>query len=74
MILGAFNDLDYMWMSTEKGFQALQIILKKTPEEMIEYLLTDEKLVDRPFGTIKTRELFESYIADRKSELLREIV
>ena len=68
IILGVFNDLDYMWMATKKGFPALMKILNKSPLELIEYLETDEKMKLRPFSTKTTRKLYEEYLMDRKKE------
>lgn len=69
IFLGVFNDLDFTWMATPKGFPALMKILNKSAEEMIKYLETDEKLIKRPFSTKTTKQLFESYLKDRRSEL-----
>ncbi len=61
-ILGAFNDLDYMWMATKKGFPALMKILNKNKTEMIEYLQKNDKPIKRPFCTKTTKKLYEKYI------------
>jgi hypothetical protein len=68
-LLGAFNDLDFMWMATPKGFSQLMKIRQKNPTEMLEYLLTNDKLTKRPFANKTTKELFEKYISDRKKEV-----
>lgn len=68
-VLGSFNDLDFMWMATPKGFPHLLKILDKTPKEMIDYLENDEKLTRRPFSTKTTKDLFDGYMKDRKKEL-----
>ncbi len=67
-LLGVFNDLDYMWMVTTKGFPALMKILNKTPKEMIEYLEHDDKPKLRPFSTRTTRNLYLKYLGERKKE------
>jgi hypothetical protein len=64
--LWAFNDLDYMWMATPKWFPALMTILKKDKEQMIEFLETNEKLINRPFATKTTKGLYEDYLDDRR--------
>lgn len=67
-VLGSFTDLDFIWMATPKGFHALMKILNKTPNEMIEYLRTNEKLIARPFTTIFAKNLFEKYLSQRTEE------
>lgn len=67
-ILGVFNDLDFMWMATRKGFPVLMKILSKNKREMIQYLENDEKLTKRPFSTETTKRLFEKYLGERKNE------
>ena len=68
-ILGAFNDLDFMWMSTQKGFLALTKIRQKGLKEMLDYVINNDKLTKRPFSNKTTRELFEKYISERKKEI-----
>lgn len=68
-VLGVFNDLDYMWMSTPCGFPMVMDILKKTPAEMIKYLEDNEKLKRRPFSTGTTKRLYQKYLEDRKKSL-----
>ena len=68
-ILGAFTDLDYIWMATPKGYPALMKILKKNKQEMLVYLETNEKLIQRPFATKTTSDLCEKYMNDRRREL-----
>lgn len=68
-ILGTFNDLDYIWMATPKGFVALMGILKKNKKEMLEFLETNEKLINRPFLTKTASDLYEDYIRGRTMEL-----
>lgn len=67
-ILGIFNDFEFMWMATPKGFPALMKILDKSPQEMIEWLRINEKHKNRPFTTRTTRKLYESYLHDREAE------
>jgi len=68
-ILGTFNDMDFTWMATPKGFPVLMNILNKNHIEMIDYLEHDEKLTRRPFSNKTTKKLFENYLKDRKKEL-----
>jgi len=67
-LLSVFNDLDYMWMATPKGFPALMKILNKTLEEMIEYLEDNDKPKLRPFSKKTTKNLYLEYVNDRKKE------
>jgi hypothetical protein len=67
-ILGIFNDLDFLWMATPKGFPALMKILDKNHNEMISYLEKDDKPKKRPFSSKTTKKLFEDYLKDRKKE------
>jgi hypothetical protein len=67
-VLGTFNDLDFIWMTNIKGFEAVREVLKKSPHEMIEYLENNEKLVSRPFCTESTRQLFIKNIRKLKQE------
>jgi arsenate reductase-like glutaredoxin family protein len=41
-------------------------ILKKDKEQMIEFLETNEKLINRPFATKTTKGLYEDYLDDRR--------
>ena len=67
-ILGTFNDLDFMWMATPKGFPAIMKILNKNCDELIRYIENDDKPKKRPFSSKTTKKLFEKYLNDRKKE------
>jgi hypothetical protein len=67
-VLGVFNDLDFIWMATDKGFQAVMKIREINKKEMLDFLVTNEKLVNRPFSTPATKKLFDKYIEARKKE------
>ena len=69
LILGVFNDLDFMWMATPKGFSVMRDILKKDKKAMVEYLENEEKLIKRPFSTKTTKSLFGKYLSERKDEI-----
>lgn len=69
-LLGTFNDLDYMWMATPKGFDAVMNILKKNQQEMLRYLEENDKPAMRPFSTATARAFYDQYMADRRSEVL----
>ncbi len=61
-ILGTFNDLDFIWMATPKGFPALRKILKKNKKEMIDYIRNDDKPTKIPFKNKTTKLLFKKYL------------
>jgi len=69
IILGTFQDLDYIWMATPKGFLALQKILGKNRKEMLEYLITNDKPKLRPFSTNSTKNIYENYLKDRQLKI-----
>ena len=69
VILGTFTDLDFIWMTTKKGFPAISKILKKNKKEMVQYIENNEKLVERPFATKTVKELFQKYLQQRKKAL-----
>jgi len=68
IILNVFSDLDYMWMATERGFDALKRITGRNDRQMIEFLEESEKLIKIPFANITTRELYGGYLLDRRGE------
>ena len=59
-----------MWMATPKGFPALMKILNKNKQEMLEYLETNEKPINRPFSTKTTKNLYEKYLEYRRKEVI----
>jgi len=69
IVLGIFNDLDYMWMAVPKGFTAVMKILDMNGKELVEYLENDEKPRLRPFSTKTTQKLYEDYLNDRRKEV-----
>ena len=68
-ILGVFNDLDFMWAATSKGFPAVMKILNKNRQETLEFLYTDDKQKLRPFSTKTTKDLYGKYLEDRQKEI-----
>ncbi len=68
-LLGAFNDLDFMWMATPKGFPAAMQMQKRTAQEMLDYMVNNDKLVKRPLANGTTRRLFQGYVEDRQKEI-----
>jgi len=66
LVLGTFNDLDFMWLAVPKGFVAIKKILNKTDKELIDHIKNDSKLVRRPFATKTTKKLYEKYMRNLK--------
>ena len=67
-ILAVFNDLDFIWMATEKGFVAVADYLNLKHKAMLDYLQNNPKLTERPFSTQITQKLFTNYMEERKEE------
>lgn len=65
-ILGAFKDLDFIWMATPKGFPAMMKLMGKSKKEMIEYIESRPEEEGLVLTTKTTKELFEKYLSDRK--------
>ncbi len=71
-LLGTFNDLDYTWITTPRGFAAVKQMLSKSPHQMLEFILSNDKPKLRPFCTRTTKNLYEQYLEDRQEELAAE--
>jgi hypothetical protein len=67
-VLGTFNDMDYGWTATRKGFKAIMKHLNYKPNDMYNWLLENEKPKDRPFSTRTAQELYNKFLEDRKRE------
>ncbi len=69
-LLWIFTDLDFIWMATPKGFDAVKEIQGKTGEGMIEYLESTEKPA-KPIGFASeaTEKIFNRHLAERKMAL-----
>jgi hypothetical protein len=70
-ILGVFSDLDYTWMATTRGFPALMKILKFNSQQMFDFLINNKKLINLPFCTKTTKQLYHYYLEDRRKDLLK---
>jgi hypothetical protein len=68
-LLAIFNDLDFMWMATKKGFEETRKIRNESEKDMYNYVAKNDKLFDRPFATKTTKELFKKYMKERKKEI-----
>jgi hypothetical protein len=69
IFLGTLNDLDFIWMLTPIGFEEVAKIRNYSPPEMLFYLETNEKLINRPLCTSTTKRLFSSYLEERKNNI-----
>ncbi|MBD3427020.1 MAG: hypothetical protein GF409_07330 [Candidatus Omnitrophica bacterium] len=68
--MAVFQDLDFTWMASKEGFDlARRVTFGKTPRQMYDLLLSDEKHEKRPFATKSTKELFERLMSERKLEV-----
>lgn len=65
IVLGSFNDLDFIWMVTEIGFSQVARYQKLNFVEMLNFIQSNEKLINRPFRTKTTKELFNFYLNER---------
>ena len=68
-VLGIFNDLDFISMLSKGGFSAMAEFLKKDKQKLFNYLANDEKLINRPFSTNTTKNLYQKYFNYKKQEL-----
>lgn len=68
IILGVFNDLDFIWMATQEGFKAVTEIRGLDPAGMMDFLVNNEKLEKRPFCSKTLAHLFEEYLNERCKE------
>jgi hypothetical protein len=72
--MAIFNDLDFLYtLSSHEHFILMGESMGKTPQETYELWLQDEKLERRPFCCETTKQMFEKYMKERKSELESQI-
>jgi hypothetical protein len=62
IILGAFNDLDFMWMATPRGFPAMMKLLNKNKQEILNHITKADK-IKVGFYTKTTERLYKDYIS-----------
>jgi hypothetical protein len=69
-ILGTFKDLDYLWMFTKEGCRVVQAVLKKTDQEMLEYLRSEPSPIGgkKPFTNESTKQLHAVLLREREKE------
>lgn len=70
IILGVFKDLDFLWIATKKGFEAIRKTLKKTKEEMFEQIISEPSPIGgkKAFSTKTTKELYEKCLKELKKD------
>lgn len=64
-LVAILSDLDFTYLATQEGFEVVRNSLGKNPQEMIDFLRTNEKHTKRPFATKTTQALFEQYLEER---------
>lgn len=69
LTLGVFNDLDFTWMASAKGFRYVAQILRMDSCQMLEYLENNEKLTRRPFSVRTTERIFRNELSKRRGEI-----
>lgn len=68
--LAFFNDLDFLFsQSSYKSLEQEGKSMGKTPKQMYELWLTDEKHANRPFSCKQTQKLFTEQMKQRKKEV-----
>jgi hypothetical protein len=67
--LGVFNDLDFIWMATPKGFPNMMKLLNKTPKEVFDFIKDNERKTKPKFATVFTKKLYQTYMKQREEEL-----
>lgn len=66
-ILGTFKDLDFLWIYTPIGCAAIQKVLRKNNQEMLEYLRAESSPIygKKPFSNPSTKDLYHQYVGER---------
>lgn len=69
-ILGTFKDLDYLWIYTKDGCDAIQQTLGKNDQEMLEHLKNEPSPIGgkKPFSNESTRALHDTLLRERELE------
>ncbi len=74
-ILKIFNNFDFMWMASEKGFESVRKIMKQKPEEFYdqikEFRQKNEK-DGRNWVNNKIKCFYNQLMKERKSELYKD--
>ena len=70
IILGAFKDLDYLWILAPKGFPAMMKVLKKSKKDMLKYASAGPAGGKKQFSTLTTKDLYKKYIEKWRKKIL----
>lgn len=67
-ILGTFKDLDYIWIYTKPGFEAMIANTGQSAQEMLEHLESEPSPIygKKPFSNPSTQRLHDTYLAQRR--------
>lgn len=70
-VLGTFKDLDYIWIYTETGFEAMIKNSGKTPQEMLGHLESEPSPIHgkKPFSNPTTQNLHDDYLRERRGQV-----
>jgi len=68
-VLGIFNDLDFVWIVTSKGFGMVSDILRKNKKRYILELIKEGN--EKYFSSRSTKKLFEDYASKTKRLVLK---
>jgi hypothetical protein len=73
-ILGIFKDLDFLWIYTEIGCQAIQKVLGKDDKAMLMYLRSEPSPIygKKPFSVPSTKALYDKYLEEREKEFQKK--
>jgi hypothetical protein len=74
IVLNVFNDLDFIWMYTPKGFPAMMTVMNKTSEDLLQWLESQPSPSEgkKPFSTKTTKDLYDGYLAARQKEFRKQ--
>jgi hypothetical protein len=61
-LLWIFNDLDFIWLVSPKGFEIVRKVISKNKKEMIDYIKLDPRHKKLGFSCKSTRLLYNFYM------------
>jgi len=66
-LLWIFNDLDFIWLVSSRGFKIMIKLLNKNKKEMLSYILADIRHKRIGFACKSTKKLYENYLRRLKN-------
>jgi hypothetical protein len=71
IVLGVFNDLDFIWMYTPKGFPAMMKLMGKDKYDLLSWLESQPLPAEgkKLYSTKTTKKLYDNYLAARQKEV-----